>query len=263
MQKHRILSLASILAMLLIPALAFLLVAQPQLDAAATADQQRLDMEAQITASAAIVAQLKKDSDNLSELNDDLNALRTSIPFKVDSDGYIDGLDALAKLAKVEISSLTVDESRPYIAATPATDPGAGATDANAGGETDGEASEAVTPPVPVSDPAIVTSPLITSDSFVTVPVTVSVEGTFAQVLKFAQGLQSSPRLFLVTDFDVTSLEGGSEMTANIGGFIYVIPKGVEGNPKPISTTVKQMGPAKTDADQEPDPGSTDEPTTP
>ena len=265
MQKHRIISLASILAMLLIPVMGFFLVAQPQLDAATVADQQRADMEAQIAASAAVVAQLKDDSENLPQLNADLNALRTSIPFKVDSDGYIDGLDALAKLAKVDITALTVDASRAYTPAVPATDPSAGAPDANAGGETEGETPDPAAtqaPVAPVEDPAIVTSPLIDSTTFVTVPVTVTVDGKFPQILKFVQGLQSSPRLFLVTDLDITSLEGGSDMTANIGGVIYVIPTGIEGDPKPISTTVKQMDPIEdeTGDPKTPDPGSTDQP---
>lgn len=268
MQKHRILSLASILAMLVIPLLGFLLVAQPQLDAASLADQQRADMEAQIAASAAVVAQLKADSDNLPALNDDLDALRTSIPFKVNSDSYIDGLDAIAILAGVSITGLTVDASRAYTPAAPQVDPTAAAPDADTEGDTpDAEATEAPVPPV--ADPAIVTSPLIDSTSFVTVPVTVTVKGEFAPILSFVEGLQSSPRLFLVSDLDITTEAESTTMIANIAGFIYVIPTGIEGNPKPLSTTVKQMNAiveepvveGAADADAEPDPAATDEPT--
>jgi Tfp pilus assembly protein PilO len=245
MQKHRVLSLASILAMLLIPALAFLLVAQPQLEAAASADQQRVETEAQITASAAIVAQLKADSAKLPELNGDLNDLRTSIPFGVDSSGYIDGLDALAKIAKVSITGLTVGDPEAYTPATPPVDPNAVAPDAAAQG--DGTVQE---PAAPAENPAIVTSPLIDGTNFVTVPVTVDVQGNWAGVLKFVQGVQSSPRLFLVTKMDTTTTDDG-KIKATVGGYIYALPTGVEGKPRPVSTVVKSMEPATPDTDEE------------
>lgn len=243
MQQHRIISLASILAMLLIPVIGWFLVAQPQLAAAAAADQQRVDTEAQIMASTAVVAQLKADSEKLPELNQELNALRASIPFGADPSGYIDGLDALAKLAHVEITGLTVNDGVAYIAATP-TDSNAVAPDAAAGAE--GE--DAGETPVPVTDPAVVTSPLIDSTNFVTIPVSVRVAGDWAQILKFVQGIQSSPRLFLVSSLS-TQRDGGS-YTATVGGYIYAIPAGIEGQPKPISTIVKHMdGPATPDAE--------------
>ena len=240
MQKHRIISLASIMAMLIIPLLGWLLVAQPQLAAASAADQQRADMEAQIAASAAVVAQLKADSQKLPELNDDLNVLRTSIPKDVDSSGYIDGLNALALRAGVAITGLTVDNSRAYTAASPASDSTV-APDAAASGdaaETDGEAAP---PPPPVEDPAIVTNPLINAENFVTVPVTVELSGDMEQLKIFIQGLQSSPRLFLVSDLDIQQEQGSEVMRAVVGGFIYAIPTGVPGNPRPLSTIVKQL----------------------
>ena len=132
MQQHRIISLASILVMLIIPVIGWFLVAQPQLAAAAAADQQRSDVEAQVQASTAMVAQLKADSAKLPELNDDLNKLRTSIPAGVDSSGYIDGLDALAQLSHVQITKLTVSDPEAYVPAQgpaapvePAADPDA------------------------------------------------------------------------------------------------------------------------------------------
>ena len=45
MQQHRIISLASILVMLIIPVIGWFLIAQPQLAAAASADQQRADTD--------------------------------------------------------------------------------------------------------------------------------------------------------------------------------------------------------------------------
>lgn len=246
MQKHRILSLASILAMLLIPALGWLLVAQPQLDAAAAADQQRADTEAQIQLSQAVVDQLKKDSQKLPELNHELDQLRTSIPFDADASGYLDGLDALAQFAHVDITGLTVADGLAYVPATP---PGGAEVATDAAATEEAGAST----PEPASDPAIVTSPLIDSSNFVAIPVTVQVAGEWAEVLKFVQGVQSSPRLFLVSSLSTSVDKGSSSYTATIGGYIYAIPSGVPGNPKPISTTVKQLGPVQPPAEDEAD----------
>lgn len=249
MQQHRIVSLLSVLVMLIIPAIGWFLVAQPQLAAAASADQQRLDTESQIQASSAIVAQLKADSAKLPDLNDDLNKLRTSIPASVDSSGYIDGLDALAQLSHVAIIGLTVDQPLVYTPAVAPADPNAVAPDATA---SDGE--DAVTPPPVAPDPAIVTSPLIDATSFVTIPVSIDVNGEWSAILSFVDGLQSSPRLFLVTTLSTTAVEGSpTELAGKIGGYIYAIPTGVEGKPRPISTTVKSMTP--------PEPVVTDEET--
>jgi len=243
MQQHRIISLASILVMLLIPVIGWFLVAQPQFAAAATADQQRIATEAQIATSSAIVAQLKEDSAKLPELNADLNELRTSIPAGVDPSGYIDGLDALARISKVAITGLTVADPTAYTPAVPAIDPNAVAPDAN------GEEGDAPAAPATL-DPAFTTSALIDSTNFVAIPVTIEIAGKWGPILKFIQGLQSSDRLFLVSTLETANDSGGSSMTAKIGGFIYAIPTGIEGNPRPTSTMVKQMDAAE-DADEE------------
>jgi Tfp pilus assembly protein PilO len=237
MQQHRIISLLSVLVMLIIPVIGWFLVAQPQFSAAATADQQRAETEAQIQVSSAVVAQLKADSAKLPDLNDDLNKLRTSIPADVDSSGYIDGLDALAQLSHVAIVGLTVDQPLVYTPAVAPADPNAVAPDAAASGD-----DAAATPPPPPSDPAIVTSPLIDGSNFVTIPVSIDINGEWGGILSFVDGLQSSPRLFLVTTLSTTAVEGSpTELAGKIGGYIYAIPTGVEGKPRPISTTVKQL----------------------
>jgi Tfp pilus assembly protein PilO len=270
MQQHRIISLASILAMLLIPVLAWFLVAQPQLAAAADADQQRQDMESQIAAAAATVAQLKADSAKLPELNDDLNDLRTSIPADADTDGYIDGLAALAKAAHLQVVGLTVAEPIAYTPAVAPPDPNAPAPDANASSASPSPSDAAAVTPAPTLDvPGIVTSPLIDSSNFVAIPVTVSVSGDLSQIIRFIDGLQSSPRLFLVTSTSTEqSATDHSTLTGKVTGFIWAIPTGVEGKPRPVSTQVKIMGPKTPDSTDgtdgtgtgTPDPNSTETP---
>jgi Tfp pilus assembly protein PilO len=248
MQQHRIISLLSILVMVIIPVVGWFLVAQPQLAAAAEADQKRADTEVQIAESTRVVAQLKADSAKLPELNDDLNDLRTSIPASVDSSGYIDGIDALARTSGVTITVLTVDDPVAY---TPAD------------GADDEDADEDADNPLP---PAVVTDPLIDGKNFVAIPVTVGVSGSWAAILNFVDGLQSSPRQFLVTDLRTSQLADGATLSGSISGYIYAIPTGVEGKPRPISTTVKQLGtPEQPEAEgeDESDGEPTPDPTTP
>ncbi len=208
MQQHRILSLLSILVMIIIPVIGWFLIAQPQLDAAALADQNRTETETQIAVSSAIVQKLKEDSAKLPELNDDLNTLRTSIPAEVDSDGYIDGLDALAQVSGVVITGLTVDQPLVYTPAVPPVDPNAPVADAEAEPDGDAEGTAEDAPVAPAVDPSIVTSPLINSANFVAIPVTIELSGEWAPVLEFVDGLQTSPRLFLVTDLATEAVEG-------------------------------------------------------
>ena len=260
MQQHRIISLLSILVMLFIPVIGWFLIAQPQLAAAASADQQRAEAAAQVAASEAIVAQLKADSAKLPELRDELDELRGSVPAGVDPSGWIDGLSALATVSKVQISALTVADPLAYVPATPPA--GAVAPAEEASGE-EGEDADADTTPAPAADfPGIVTSPLVNAANFVAIPVTVEVKGAPSAILRFVNGLQTDNRLYLVSSFttEPTAEEGG-DLVGKIGGFIWAIPTGEPGNPRPVSTVVKQMDPKEPETPATPDPGATGTPT--
>jgi Tfp pilus assembly protein PilO len=233
------------------------LVAQPQISAAGAADQQRVEAAAAVAASQAVVAQLKADSANMPQLQDELDDLRTSIPAGVDPSGYIDGLSALATVSGVAITSLTVADPFAYSPATPPTDPNAVVADGTEGdAATDGAA---VPPPAPVN-PSIVTNPLVDSSNFVAIPVTIEVTGNGSTILTFVNGLQSNDRLFLVTTL---ATEPGADpsqpsLVGKIGGYIYAIPTGVVGDPRPISTIVKHMEAATPPPTETPTPDPTE-----
>jgi Tfp pilus assembly protein PilO len=268
MQQHRIISLLSILVMLIIPVIGWFLVAQPQLAAAASADQQRVEAAAQVAMTQAVVEQLKVDAENLPELVDELDDLRRSIPAGVDPSGYIDGLSALAKISGVKITALTVLDPLAYSPASPPADANAPAPEEPAEGEAaaeEGAAGETPTetPAAPVDFPGIVTNPLIDSSNFVAIPVTIEVAGSQSAFLKFVNGLQSNNRLFLVFGLSTEqAAEPGSKgIVGKVGGFIYAIPTGVPGDPHPVSTMVKQMESDEPVAPVTPDPGTTGTPT--
>lgn len=267
MQTHRIISLASILAMILIPVIGWFFVAQPQFAAAALADTQRADIDAQATTLQATVDKLQADSEKLPELLQELDSLRGSIPADADSSAYLDGLNALASASGVTISALTVGSATAYAPAPAPEDPNAVATDAAAAEGDDATATQApvAEEPVAAANPAFVTNPLITGDSFVTIPVTIDVTGSYDAVLNFIAGLQSGERLFLVSEIGTARDGETGAILGKIGGFIYAIPTGLPGDPAPVSTQVKIMdtpvvAPVETDAPEDED-GSTPTPT--
>lgn len=254
MQQHRIISLLSILVMLIIPVIGWFLVAQPQLSAAASADQQRADAAAQVVASQAVVDQLKADAEKLPQLRDELDELRRSIPAGADPSGWIDGLSALARVSKVEIVGLSVTDPVAYTPASPpvqadASSPADGAADGSTESDSTGQAPVEQAPP-PVAHPGIVTNPLVDASNFVAIPVTVDVEGTTASILRFVNGLQTGSRLFLVTSFSTEPGTDPKQLSGKIGGFIWAIPTGDPGDPRPVSTMVKSMEPAESENDE-------------
>jgi hypothetical protein len=261
MQQHRIISLLSVLAMVVIVAIGWFLIAQPQLAAAAAADQKRAAVEAQVAASQLVVAQLKADSAKMPELLDGLNELRTSIPAGIDPSGYLDGLSALATVSKVEITGLTVSDPVAY--SPPALPEGTFApaedeTDGEAG--TDEEAAGETTGPVTAAFPGIVTSPLIDSSNFVAIPVTIEIAGKSGPIMRFINGLQTGDRLFLVTTISTEQDAQAGQLIGKVGGFIWAIPTGVVGEPRPVSTIVKQMDPPEDADEDESDEESTETP---
>lgn len=260
MQQHRIAVLASVLVMLIIPALGWFLVAQPQLAAAATADQSRAEAAAQVAASQSVVDQLKRDSAKLPELESDLNDLRASIPAGVDPSGYIDGLSALAKVSKVQITQLGVDDPLAYV---PAEGPAAPKPPASEGSDSSASSSPSATPAPKPEVPGLVTNPLVTPGNFVAIPVSIEFNGTSSAVLHFVHGLQSGDRLFLITELSTEPAAdaASAQLLGKVSGYIYAIPTGVAGDPRPVSTVVKSMEPATPAPSNTPDPGSTGTPT--
>jgi Tfp pilus assembly protein PilO len=226
MQSHRIISGLTVLVMIVLVAAGWFLVAQPQLAAASTANDQAAQAQTQIASTQATLASLKSEQKNLSTLKEQAKGLQLSIPANVDSSAYIRGLDGLAAAAGVTITTITVADPQAYVPPVVAT-PVTPATTATASPSPSASASAAATPMAPVDTGwTPTTDALITSSNFVAIPVTITVDGQWDGALAFIKGLQSGSRLFLVTGFttkqgDEASSSGG--VTANISGFIYAL----------------------------------------
>lgn len=224
MQKHRIIVFATIALMVLTIVAGWFLVAQPQVAMADAARIQLTALNGQIATSQAAIAQLKKDEKNLPKLRKELLTLRSSIPKGLDSSNYITALNALATQSGVTITSIGVQDGLTYAppaAAAPPAEGAAAATDA-----------AAPTPaPAPAAPPStLVTNPLITAENFVAIPITITATGGWTNVLDFVSGLQSGPRLILVSGLDTHfNADEAGTYTVDASGYIYAITTGATG----------------------------------
>ncbi len=223
MQQHRILSGLTILLMVVLVAVGWFLVAQPQLASASAANTQLAGVQSQVTATQASLVQLKGQQKELPTLRAQLAKLRLSLPETADSSAYITGINALAANAGVTISTLKLSAAVLY---APPAAPAAAAT-GGAATPSPTPSATAAAPSVPTTVPAgwtPTTNGLITSGNFIAIPVEIDTTGSWSATLAFLKGLQSGPRLFLVETLSTAQAADNSDsVLASIGGYIYVL----------------------------------------
>lgn len=229
MNKNRLWIIGSVLVMVVVLVGGVLLGVQPQLAAAAAANEQRATVEASNAGQAAVLEQLKKDFEGIDTLKAELAPLSASVPSGTRMPAFVKQLDALAGSTSVTLDGFTVSDAAPYTpVAAPAAvadpaadaDPGADPAAAPAATPAEGQTLVAGLPPV--------TSDQITTENFASLSVTVTVTGSYANALDFVNGLQNGERLFLVTGLtttakDATNEESGPQVTAAITGLVYVL----------------------------------------
>jgi Tfp pilus assembly protein PilO len=217
MQTHRIISGLTVFLMVVLVAAGWFLVAQPQLAAAATANQTLTGVQSQSAATQATITQLIGEQKKLPSLTKDLAALRLSIPAGAESSAYINGLDALAAASGVTITELKLDDPVVYSSAAPppAVAATAGATPTPTPTPTAAKAPAPTgwTPP---------TDSRITGSNFIAIPVSVTTSGDWPTTLAFLKGLQSGQRLFLITGL-TTEADASGLLKATVKGYIYVL----------------------------------------
>jgi hypothetical protein len=218
MERHRLWTIAAVLAMTVVAVLGFIIGIQPQLGNLAVAEQNQAAAQQRNTDQAAVVAALKKQFAGLGDLQAELLPLQASVPSDTELPAFVTQLDALAGATGVTLSSLTVADAQPY---TPAVAPvAAAATD------TSDSASATPTPAAsaaPTAGVPPVTSARITAANFASVAVQITVTGTEAGALDFVHGLQTGSRLFLVTGLKTSMTDTPGSVDATITGLIYVL----------------------------------------
>lgn len=219
MDKNRLWTIGCILVMVAVLVGGIFLGVQPQLAAAAAANQQRESVEASNAGQAAVLEQLKTDFDGIDVLKAELEPLSASVPSGTRMPALVNQIHALAGATQVTLDGLTVSDATPY---TPVEAPAA---------ESESEPPAEPTPATaaPTAGVPPVTSPLITAANFASLAVTVTVTGSYGNALNFVNGLQTGDRLFLVTGLTTTAEapaegeESTGEVTAAISGLVYVL----------------------------------------
>ena len=231
MSRNRLMLLLAAVASLAILAGGFFLGVQPQLDRAAAADAERGSVAGTNASTRTELDRLCERAAEMPRMQAELAELRASVPADAQASALISQLDATADTSGVRVSSLTIGDAQAYVApaATPATGSDGGSTGTGTpGAATAAPTAQATAAATPVA-PRTTTDGSITSANFSVIPVTVTVEGDFAQALAFVRGVQSNPRLFLVTAISSAAAESGADdgaaetPTWTFSGSVYVL----------------------------------------
>ena len=225
MDRNRLWLIGLVAAMVAVVAVGWLLGIQPQLAAVATADQSRATVQAQNATNEAVLAKLKKDYSSIDELKQKLVSLRQSVPASAEMSAFVTELDMLAGANQVTVNSITVSDAMPYtppVAPAPAPTPSASPS-----ATPSATPSPVAAPPVEPTAPPTVTNSKITAANFIAIPIQLALSGSYSNVLNFVSGLQTGPRLFLVTALStkesaVAGAPAGA-VDSTVGGFVYVV----------------------------------------
>lgn len=225
MDKNRMWVIGSVLAMVAVLLLGWVAGIQPQLAAAATADDERSTVEQTNIIQEAALAKLKEDFAGIDALKATLVPLAASVPSGTEAPAFVSQIDALAVAHGVTLAGITMADPVAYTPVVPpaavaadGTDAAAAAADAPAAGS-----AEAVpTPEAAVAGAPPVTNSQITATNFASLAVSIDVSGSYTNVLNFVSALQSGTRLFMVTGLKTAAVaDAPGEVTATISGFIY------------------------------------------
>lgn len=230
MDKTRLWIIGSVLVMVAVVALGWLLGIQPQLDQATAASAQTASVESGNTVKAAVLAKMKKDSENLGALKKQLTELGTSVPSKAEWSSFGDELNGMATANAVTIVASTAGDGQAYaLPESPAAAaPAAGSTGGSTATPSPTPTPTATAAPVKVPGSPPLTSPLITSADFTLIPVSVTVRGSEDQVLGFVRSAQNGSRLFLVNGLTIDPSASAPGFDAQLSGYIYVLSDGSE-----------------------------------
>lgn len=220
MNRDRKVMLAIVGAIAVVAVLGWVVGVSPILGQVTAADEQRAGVASVNDANQTKLLSLKKQFENIGETQAKLDPLRTSIPVSADMPVFLRTIKAYGDAQGITLKSVEVSGVSAYVApvaAAPAASAAGAATAASSPSPSaapSGTAAPAVAPPAPAS-------------SLQVIPIKISVSGTYSQVMAFAGGMQSAPRLFLVSTLAVSSVSG--VFTGDLSGSVYALPTSLVG----------------------------------
>lgn len=232
-------------------AIGWFLLAAPQLDQAAAADESRAAVEAQNETERGVLAEMKRQYENLDELQAELARLQISVPGTRDLEGFFGEIANAANAAGVVLNGVTVEAALPYAAAV-----AEGGGEAPVAEDAAAEGAEAETAGTGVvsgqqSSLAAPTLPSVELQSNLYVlPISLNITADADQASAFLALLQGAEgRLVLV---DGVTLTIGTSLTGQLTGYIFVVhdpstgPVGAlpepEETPEPETTATPEPG---------------------
>lgn len=217
MNASRLWTIGSIVVIIAVVAGTWFVGISPRLTEAATANSERASIEFLNQQHAATVASLKKQFEELPDLNTQLEQLRTAVPAGDDSAALLRQLHALARSAGITVTDLTL--SAPERFALPAE------------------------PPAEAELAAALGS--VGPENFLVIPVEQTVTGEHAQIMAYLDGLQKGERAFLVHDvtFDSGIPSNSTQVSVTFSGQVFVLLDGVAASePAPEGGAVPTEG---------------------
>ncbi|MFM9919056.1 hypothetical protein [Lacisediminihabitans sp. H27-G8] len=215
MNRDRILTLAILGAIALVGILGWIVGVSPILSQVASADEDRASVTSANDLNATKLVALKKQFENISVTQGELDTLRGSIPATADMPVFLRTIKEYGDAQGITLRSVAVSGVSAYVApvvAAPAATAGTPAATPTPSPSASAPAAGTVAPSVTPANP---------SSGLFVIPIQVSVSGSYDQVMAFAGALQSGPRLFLVTTLTVASV--GGVFTGDLAGNVYAL----------------------------------------
>jgi Tfp pilus assembly protein PilO len=218
MDRDRLLTISISGAIVVVLVLGWVVGVSPVLAQAASADAERSALAASNQASQASIAVLRTKFADIDKLTHALDVLDGSIPTEADIPVFLRELDTLSNQNSVGLTNLIVSEATHYVAPP---EPEA-ATGAATGTSTP-------TPsPSPTPSSTTPTEPVVPAGAagrLVLIPVKITVSGSYNDIMAFVGGLQTGPRLYLISTLGVTgTVDDPEAYVGDLSGFVYALP---------------------------------------
>ena len=188
---------------------------------------------------------IKKQFDQLDEIEAKRAQLRVSIPEGADASVFIREISALCKKNKVSLASVSINDARVYTAPAPTEAPAAPPVAGASTSTPTPTPTAAATTAAPAVAPSV---PGVAAGGFVLVPVSIEVTGKLTAVSRFIGAVQTGDRLYLASTVSTAEVEPGSpEVRGTIDGLTFAL-QGAEATAAATAAAAASADPSATPA---------------
>ncbi|GEK80994.1 hypothetical protein [Agrococcus baldri] len=220
----------------------------PDLDAAASADSERSNVEMQNSIHETRLAGLEEAASRMGEFAAVRDELAQGIPAEAEYSAFLRELQRLASQTGVQLQGLTTGEAMLYaspVEAAPeapaAEDPAAEGAAEDGGTDETAQADAASTSETPadtagapgeIPAPVPYVDPQINADNLAAIPVTITAEGEESSLLDFLRRVQTGARLISLGTVSVVEATETEPARLDTSGYLYTM-HGQEVSPQP------------------------------